>query len=64
MTLTPEQRKAIVDRYTRGQGMAFIAFALGSSAQTVKAVLLKEGVKIRKVGQRRIGRSWVWTGRL
>jgi len=49
--MTPEQRASIVDRYTRGQGIDFIAYATDISRAKVKLALNEAGVTIRKAGR-------------
>ena len=60
--ITDEDRDAIEARYLRGQGLNFIAYALGIGRDRVRAVLADRGVEMRRA--RGGGRnSWGWTGR-
>jgi DNA-directed RNA polymerase specialized sigma24 family protein len=58
--LTDSERRAIVDRYTRGQSLAYISMALDRSRETIKAVLAAAKVPIRR--QASPNRNWGWTG--
>jgi hypothetical protein len=59
--MTETTKDAIVDRFTRGQTMAFIGFALDVSLAKVRAVLVERGVEIRRSSER--NRAWGYTGR-
>ena len=60
--LTEEQRRAILDRYARRQGLSYIAMALDISKARIKEVLVAAGVEVRKPGKRYPGNSWGWDG--
>lgn len=49
--LTPEQISNIIDRYERGQSIAFISFATDIGRDRVRAELIKAGVRINKPGR-------------
>jgi len=59
--LTEAEKDVIVDMYLRKQSINFIALATGSSKETVRAVLVSRGVKIRPRGKGTRG-NWGWTG--
>lgn len=56
--MTEAEKDAAVDRYTRGQALDFIAFALGKPLSKVKAALAERGVEIK----RRKNRNWGYSG--
>lgn len=61
VTLEPPEIAEMVDRYTRGQGIAFIAYAMSRDRKLVRQALVDAGVKIRTT--KPPGASpWGWSG--
>jgi hypothetical protein len=58
--MTDQTKDGIVDRYTRGQAIDFIAFALDLSVAKVRGVLVERGVEIKR--QSRRNRAWGFRG--
>jgi hypothetical protein len=58
--MTEAEKNGIVDRYTRGQAIDFIAFALDQSVAKVRAVLAERGVEVKRHSRR--NRAWGFRG--
>jgi hypothetical protein len=58
--MTDTDKDAIVDRYTRGQTIGFIAFALDQPFAKVRAVLAERRVEVKRNSQR--NRAWGYRG--